>query len=143
MPSPLSNYFIKTLINSRMHALLGASFAVISVTGRKTGRPISTPVNTVCIEGDLSVISLRSRTWWRNLRGGCVGQLRQAGRTFPVQARIVEQPALVTAWLEKYFNSYPGHAKYFKLQAGADGKPTQHELERAAADRVIIHLSPA
>jgi hypothetical protein len=49
MPTPLGNFFMKTLIYSPLHPLLGGSFAVITVTGRKTGNLISTPINTVII----------------------------------------------------------------------------------------------
>jgi hypothetical protein len=142
MPTPIGNFFVKTLINSPLHPLLGGSLAVITVTGCKTGKLITTPINTVCVEGVQTVISLRSRTWWRNLRVGCVAQLRQAGKLFPVRAEVVETQAEVVVWLNKYFNEHPGYAKYFKIQAGPDGQPTPQELERLAGERVIIRLFP-
>jgi deazaflavin-dependent oxidoreductase (nitroreductase family) len=143
MPSPLSNFFVKTLITSPLHPLLGKSFAVITVAGRKTGKSITTPINTVSIDGALTVISLRERTWWRNLRGGRLAQLRQAGTVFAVRAEVVEKPAEVAAWLEKYFVNYPGYAKYFGIHPGLDGKLSLQELEPIAAKRVIIRLFPS
>lgn len=142
MPSRIGNFFIKTLITSPLHPLLGESFAVITVTGRRTGNPITTPINTVCIEDVLTVISMRSRTWWRNLRAQGVAQLRQAGRTFPVRAEVIEAPADVCFWLKKYFNNYPGYMKYFEIIPDPEGKPSQHELEQVAGERVIIRLFP-
>jgi deazaflavin-dependent oxidoreductase (nitroreductase family) len=142
MPTPLGNSFMKTLIYSPLHPLLGGSLAVITVTGRKTGNLISTPINTVCIEGVQTVISLRSRTWWRNLRAGSLANLRQAGQSFPMRAEVVETPADVSNWLKKYFNHYPGHAKYYKIRSGPDGTPDRQVLERVARERVIIHLYP-
>ena len=87
MPSPLANFFMKSLINSPLHSLLGENFAVITVTGRKTGKPITTPVNTLPVDGILTVLSQRDRTWWRNLRGGRMAQLRRAGQPFPQEHR--------------------------------------------------------
>jgi hypothetical protein len=142
MPSPVSNFFVRTLVNSPLHPLLGKSFSVITVTGRKTGRSITTPINTVCIEGTQMVISLRSRTWWRNLRDGRVAQLRQAGKTVTVCAEVMETPGQVAAWFRKYFIQSPGHAKYFDIHAGPDGKVLQQDLERLAAERIIIRLFP-
>jgi deazaflavin-dependent oxidoreductase (nitroreductase family) len=142
MPSRIGNFFIKTLITSPLHPLLGESFALITVTGRRTGNPITTPINTVCIEDVLTVISMRSRTWWRNLRAQGVAQLRQAGRTFPVRAEVIEAPADVCFWLKKYFNIYPGYMKYFEIIPDPEGKPSQHELEQVAGERVIIRLFP-
>ena len=142
MPSPIGNFFVKTLLNSPLHPLMGRNIALITVTGRKTGRSISTPVNTVDLEGALTVISLPERTWWRNLRGGSAARLRQAGKTFPVRADVVETPEKVVIWLEKYFTQYPGYAKYFGIDSGPDGKPFPQDLERLAAERVIIRLFP-
>ena len=142
MPTPLGNFFMKTLINSPLHPLLGKSFAVITITGRKTGRPITTPINTLRIEGILTVISMQGRTWWRNLREGRVAQLHQDGKRFPVRAEIVETDTEVASWLKKYFIQYPGYTKYFGIHHGPDGKPDSQELERLASERVIIRLFP-
>jgi deazaflavin-dependent oxidoreductase (nitroreductase family) len=133
---------MKTLINSPLHPLLGGSFAVITVTGRKTGNLITTPINTVCIEGVLTVISLRSRTWWRNLRSGSLASLRQAGQSYPMRAEVVETPEDVSTWLKKYFSHFPGHAKYYQIRPEPDGKPDRQALEQVARERVIIHLYP-
>ena len=44
MSGNLGNLFMKTIINSPLHPLLGSGIALITVRGRKTGKPISTPV---------------------------------------------------------------------------------------------------
>ena len=142
MPTPLGNFFMKTLINSPLYFLLGKSFAVITVTGRKTGKSITTPINTVCIEGVLTVISMRNRTWWRNMRSGRLAQLRQGGKSLPVRAEVVESQAEVADWLGKYFSIYPGYAKYFKINLKPDGRPDLQDLERLAGERVILRLLP-
>jgi hypothetical protein len=59
---------------------------LITVTGRKSGRLISTPVNYVQLGNKLMVTSLRGRTWWRNLMGGA-----------PVQAVLRGQHRMGTA----------------------------------------------
>ncbi len=140
MPGPIVNFFMKTLVNSPLHPLLGKSFAVITVTGRKTGKPIETPVNVVRLGGTLTVISLRNRTWWRNLRGGRTARLRHVGKRLPVRGEVVETPAEVEAGMTEYFAQYPGYAKYFNVTLGPDGKPDPRELERAAGERVLIKL---
>jgi deazaflavin-dependent oxidoreductase (nitroreductase family) len=140
MPTQFGNFFMKTLINSPLHPLLGENFSVITVTGRKTGKSITTPINTVCIEGVLTVISMRNRTWWRNLREGRVARLHQAGKQFPMRAEIAETQADVATWLKKYFSQYPGYANIFEVHQGPDGKPEPQELERLASERVIIRL---
>jgi len=69
MPGSFGNFFMKAILNSPLHGLLGDSFAVITVTGHKTGRAISTPVNVSFADNCYTVVSTRDRTWWRNLRG--------------------------------------------------------------------------
>jgi deazaflavin-dependent oxidoreductase (nitroreductase family) len=142
MPSRIGNFFIKTLLNSPLHPLLGPGFALISVTGRKSGRSISTPVNVVTIQGVRSVISLRNRKWWRNLRAGGLAQLRQGGKLFPVRSEVVETPAEVNGLMQAYFAQYPGYAKYFKIPLGKDGQPAPLQLEQVAGKHVVVRLFP-
>lgn len=142
MPSAIGNFFIKAIVNSPFHPLLGDSFAVITLTGRKTGKIISTPVNVVRLDGVMTVISMRSRTWWRNLKNGQPAQLRHAGKRFPVHSEIVETPAAVSAGLGAYFAQYPGYTKYFNIHPGANGQPDPTELELVASERVLIRLFP-
>ena len=61
------NPFVSALLRSPLHGLLGTKFMLVSVTGRKTGRTYTTPVNYVRQGDTLAVISRRGRTWWRNL----------------------------------------------------------------------------
>jgi deazaflavin-dependent oxidoreductase (nitroreductase family) len=140
MPSAIGNFFIKSIIHSPLHRLVGNDFAVITLTGRKTGQAISTPINLVRLGDTQTVISLRSRTWWRNLKDGRPAQLRHAGRRSNVRAEIVDTPAEVTAGMAIYFSQYPGYAKYFKLSTDMDGKPDPTELEKLASERVLIRL---
>jgi len=142
MPTKFGNLFMTAIIASPLHGLMGDGFAVITVTGRKTGRRISTPINVSPQNGEWVVISYRNRTWWRNLRDGRKGELRHAGKTFPVTARILDQTSAIARELKKYFANYPGRAKYFGIRTGAEGKAQDEELSRAAAERVVVFLAP-
>ena len=143
MPSTVGNFFIKAMINSPLHSLLGDSFAVITVTGRKTGRPISTPINVSRDEGSYIVVSMRNRTWWRNLRGNTQAQLRVKGKTIQVRGDVIEDPSTVREELRQYFRQHPGNAKYFNVRLTPEGEPDPEGLQRAAEERLIIRLSPS
>jgi len=140
MPSPLGNFFIRTLVNSPLHPLLGSSFAVITVKGRKTGRPISTPINVSREEDSYFVVSLRDRTWWRNLRGDAPASLRVGGRTLAVHGEIIDHPGEVLEELRRYFKRYPAYARYFDLHLTPEGELPQDKLQQVAAERLVIHL---
>ncbi|MBK6434209.1 nitroreductase/quinone reductase family protein [Candidatus Amarolinea dominans] len=61
------NSFIAWLLRSPLNSLLSSNTLLITMTGRKTGLLITTPVNYVRDGDRLWVISSRDRTWWRNL----------------------------------------------------------------------------
>jgi hypothetical protein len=135
MPSPIGNFFVKTLVNSPLHPLLGSQFAVISLTGRRSGRAFSTPINVMNIDGTLTAISSRERTWWRNLQDGATATLRHRGRSSTVRAELLTRSDEVLAGLQACFRVYPGLAKYF-------GGTDPDRLAAAAADRILIRLFP-
>jgi len=143
MPSAFGNFFMKTLIDSPLHGLLGERFAVITVTGRKSGRAISTPINVSRDDNSYTVVSTRDRTWWRNLRGDASAHLRNAGRTFTVRGEIIEEPGAVREELQRFFQRYPGDAKYFKIRLTPEGTADPTDLEHAAKEKLIVKLHPA
>jgi len=142
MPFPIGNLFMKGIINSPLHPILGSRFAIINFKGIKSGKKYSTPVNVVVMDGVLSTISLQKRTWWRNLRGGAIAFLRRNGSTAQVRAEVIETPAQVAASLDAYFHQFPGDARYFKIHLDPDGKPDPHEFARISGDHVLIRYHP-
>jgi deazaflavin-dependent oxidoreductase (nitroreductase family) len=142
LPSAIGNFFITAIIRSPLHPLLGDSFAIIMVKGRKSGRRIATPINVVRQGDGYDVVSYRSRTWWRNLRGGRTGMLHVGGKTIAVAARIIEDPSGVMKGMKRYFHRYPGYAKYFGIRTDSDGGIAVKELQQVVKDRVMIHLMP-
>jgi len=141
MPGPIGNFFMKSVVNSPLHRLLGSNVAVITVEGRKTGKPYSTPIN-VMKEGDVfTATSLRSRSWWRNLRGGRLAKLRVSGRSYSVRGEVIEKHDEVVAGLGQYFRQHPDYARFFGVHLAAEGQPDRDDLEREAGERVIIRLA--
>lgn len=142
MPSKISNFFVKGILRSPLHPLLGPRFAVIAVTGVKTGKSFATPINITSCDGGYMVVSRRNRTWWRNLRGGRSGLLTASGKTLPVVGRVIEEPTEVVAGLDDYLQHHPGHARYFQVKLDSDGRPLAADLEEAAKQRIIVRLTP-
>lgn len=140
MPGKISNFFVASIINTPLHPMLGKSLAVITVTGSRTGKRYSTPVN-VMRDGEIfTVVSLRDRTWWRNLRGGNQGQIRVAGKQFLVQGEVIENHDGVIDGLNHLFRKYPTYAKYFGVHLKTDGQPHMDDIEREAGKRVLIRF---
>ena len=140
MPSRFANLLLAAIVNSPLHPVLGDSFAVIAVRGRRSGKPIRTPVNVARVGDMLMVISKRERTWWRNLRSGQGAQLRLSGRNLQVRGEVLENAERVGEALAGYFAVRPGYAKYFNVRLQPDGTPAPDDLRAAAAGRVVIQL---
>lgn len=85
----MGNIFVNPLLHSPLHFLLSSQVLLISVTGRKTGKTYTTPVQ-YRREGDsLIIFTQRQRKWWRNLQGGASVTLWLRGQSVIGDASIV------------------------------------------------------
>ena len=142
MPDSFANQFMVAVIESPLHPLVGTRLAVVRVEGRRTGRIYATPIN-VDREGDgWMATSLKSRTWWRNLRNGQRARLTVGGKRITVEAVVEEGSGPVEAGLLVYFGRHPTEYRHFGIRVGADGRPLDEDVRRVAAERVIIRLKP-
>ncbi len=75
------NRLVKPLLQSRFHGVLSGRLLLITVTGRKSGRRFTIPVQYSERGGVISIGVGRpaEKQWWRNLRGGAPVQLRLRG----------------------------------------------------------------
>lgn len=140
MAQNFGNRIMAALINSPLHGLMGDSMAVITVTGRKSGNAISTPITVIRDGEGWTATSLRTRTWWRNLRGNAPSQLRVAGKTYAVRGEAIEREDEALTALLHLFEQHPNVAKYFKVKPASDGAFARADVERLCADRVVIRF---
>lgn len=76
------NRAVASLLRSPLHGLLSRRLALITVTGRRSGREITLPV---MYEQDGERLSIpvmwpQRKLWWRNLRDGATVRVRLRGR---------------------------------------------------------------
>jgi deazaflavin-dependent oxidoreductase (nitroreductase family) len=84
------NVIVRALLRSPLHRLVSSGLALITVTGRRTGRAYTFPVGYTQ-DGDRVTIVVgwpERKVWWRNLRDGGRVSLRLRGveRTGHAQA---------------------------------------------------------
>ena len=134
------NDFAARLLRSPFYRLMGAGTLLITVTGRKTGRPVTLPVNFQEIDGVLWVTSRRSRVWWRNLQACPDVMVWLAGRQRTGQGELVLDQQAVAAGLKRLFSLDPRLAAglHVRMLAGA---PDPADLQRAAQDRLLVKIS--
>lgn len=134
------NPFMVLLLRSPLHILASKSTLLITFTGRKSGKSYTTPVNYVSRGDLLYIVSLRSRTWWRNLRGGAKVNVCLPGNNLEAAGEVIEDHESVTAELMEYLQKVPHYARYFKVGLDPEGRPIPEDVSQAAKERVMIRL---
>jgi hypothetical protein len=137
----MGNFFVKGILNSPLHPLMSASTAVISGTGRKSGRIYSIPVNYELEGNEVTITSARDRTWWKNLRGGSEVRLYIKGERYSAQAVAIEDDDIVGAYLDALLLRQPNMARFYGVNKEADGSLWRADLKRAASERVLIKVA--
>lgn len=114
---------------------------ILSVRGRKTGEPRSTPVNLLILDGERYLVAPRGHTQWvRNLRVAGEGHLRvgrRVERFTPTELVDDDKPAVLRAYLERW-----------KWEVGVffDGvgpKSSDEELRRIAPGYPVFRIATA
>jgi hypothetical protein len=139
----LANPFMAWLLRSPLHGLLSKNFVLLTIKGRKTGNEYTLPVNYVQVGDSLMVTSLRSRHWWRNLRGGAT--LTMVWRGMRWQARgeaIADDRQAVADTLYSYLQMVPQSARYFEVALDESGRPRREDVDRVAPSRVMVRITP-
>lgn len=116
----LVNPVVRALLRARVHGLLSGAVALITVTGRRTGRAYTTPVMYARDGDDLYayVGSPERKTWWRNLREPQLVRVVVAGREFGAVAGVLDpaaQPDQVRAGLRAYARAFPRTFRHLRI----------------------------
>lgn len=131
------------LLKSPLHGIISRGVMLITVTGRKSGKSISTPTNYVRDGNTLWVISWRERTWWRNLRGGAKVRVLLAGKIVEGHGQVVEEEKAVAQNVFEYYRKTPQNAKYVQISVDSTNMPMSADCERAAQKMVTIKIDLA
>jgi deazaflavin-dependent oxidoreductase (nitroreductase family) len=132
--------FMKIVLRSPLHVLLSRSVVLLTVKGRKSGKAYTIPVNYLR-QGDLlTIVSLRSRTWWRNLRGGSPVTLHLQGQDVEGWGTVIEDDYGVAEGLKTRIQQAPQYAKYFNVTLDSTGQPRSEDINLAAKIRVVIQV---
>jgi deazaflavin-dependent oxidoreductase (nitroreductase family) len=120
----LYNPLVKLILRSPFHPMISGNTILLAFTGRKSGKPYSTPINYAIDGNTITVISKRSRTWWKNLQGGAPVKVVVQGqeRCGTAEAIVPDDKTILTE-IEKVYAGIPH--KY---------------AEKLIADTVIIKI---
>ena len=92
------NRLVTVLLRSPLHRLADGRLALITVTGRVSGRSYTLPVMYERTDDVLEVPVMwpERKRWWRNLREEADVRLRLRGRELPARAVVRERDGQVT-----------------------------------------------
>jgi deazaflavin-dependent oxidoreductase (nitroreductase family) len=136
----LSNPILTALLRSPLHAMVDGNMMLISVTGRRSGKVYTTPVNYLREGETLTLVSLRERTWWRNLRGGAQVGLHLQGNARRGLAAVVEDDASVATVLGRILARDPAYARFLGVRMRPDRTAEPEDLARASRLRVVVSI---
>jgi hypothetical protein len=138
------NPLVRALLQSPMHGLADQSVVVLHLTGRRTGRRYSVPINYVMVDGRIVLVTIAR--WRVNLRGGADVELTWHGHRRPMRAWLEEDPAAVAVAYQSLINhlGWPAAGRRLGISTEADRKPTAVELRDAAAEYgwSVVTLTP-
>jgi len=132
------NPFMIWLLRSPLHKIASKNTLLITFTGRKSGKNYTTPVNYVIDGNVIFITSLRSRTWWRNLRGDAKISVQLQGKYLETYGEVIEDNENVKEQLMRYLQNVPQYARYFKVNLDHDGHPNPEDVAQVAKERVMI-----
>lgn len=136
----IGNTLLKWMLRSPWHGAASNEIMLITVTGRKTGKQYTTPVNYVRDGDVLSVLTHAHRTWWRNLRGGAPVKIVLRGKTIETFAQAYEEKADVLELFGQHLHVAPKFANIFNIELDAEGQPLPASLEAAAVGKVMVEV---
>ena len=133
-----ANDFVAVALRSPLHAIMGDTM-LITITGRKTGRKITLPVNYYSDGEALWILSSRDRTWWRNLLAGGEVGVRLRGHDMKGFGEVVLDEKAVAARIVQYVLHIPVSARSIGLRI-ENGKPNPDDLARLSRERLFVKI---
>lgn len=131
-PFIVINALMRRLLTSPLHRLVGNRIALLSYTGRKSGRQVCTPVGVHDLDGRM--VTLTSSRWRHNFAGGAPVTLRRGGRDLALSATLVKDADRVADVYAALIGRL-GHSKAGRrlgVRINVDRAPTHGELTDAA-----------
>jgi deazaflavin-dependent oxidoreductase (nitroreductase family) len=130
-------------VNIRMQRLglpLGPT-QVLTLRGRSSGRPRTTPVTPLTVDGQRYVIGGFSKgDWVANARANGEAVLRHGRRTENVQ--LVELPESERRRVMRAFPTEVPRGVSFFIRTGVVDAPTPEAFERGAAKAAVFRIEP-
>jgi F420H(2)-dependent quinone reductase len=122
---------------------------LITVTGRRTGRSYTLPVQYARAGFVLYVIpgNPRGKTWWRNLIGGAPVTLRLSGRDVEASAAVLNgghapDREEVEEGMRVLLARFPAAARAYGIRRNPDRTLDEESLRAAIGSIMVVVVTP-
>ena len=121
--------------------VVGKTFALIVVTGAKTGRRYEVPIQYLTRDGEFVVGSLRTRRWWRNIRTRPEVEMFIAGAWVDGRARIPSGDE-ARSFVRDLLTTEPKVARFYGLEPDETGMVSDEDVDRLLEHVVYLLVTP-
>ena len=130
---------VRALLRSPLHGLMSSNTLLLSFTGRKTGRPLATPISYYLEDNTAHCFTNRSFKWWKNLNNGQRVQLTIRGETWQSKPVVeTENHKLMADQLDAFLRAVPRDAAHAGVTLAPDGTPSTDDIKRVVPDMVYL-----
>ena len=140
-PDWLNGLMAVMLRTPLVQRLVGKTFALLTVTGAKTGRRYTIPVQYLRHEGEVVVLSQRMRKWWRNIAERPEVDVRIEGEAMHGHGRIASDDEARSV-LSDCLRDEPRVAKFYGLAPNDDGVIEMQGVNRLLEQVTVIVVTP-
>ena len=140
----IMNPLMTAILRSPFHDRVSEGLTLLSFTGRKSGKRISTPVGYHPSGQDFLVFT--HSPWWKNFEGGAPATLRIRGKEVRGHAEAVRDPDAILTEVEPLLAKHgAAQARRMALTLDPDHEPTRDELRDAIQEQglVLIRIRPS
>lgn len=117
----IGNTLTSMILRSPVHGMLSRHTMLVAVTGHKSGRQITVPVNYFQEDSTLYITSSRGRMWWHNLRGSAPVTVHFRGKDIKGSGMLVDERGAVLQGLKRWFQKSPNAAQALGVRLDANG----------------------
>lgn len=135
----LFNGFMRAVLFSPLHRLASRSVMVLYFNGRKSGRPLSTPISYVRSGGKVTCFT--ASPWWKNLAGGAPVRVLIQRRSYEGWAvPCPDDHSAIEQGLASFLTHVPSDARFYGVTLDAQGTPDPEGVAAAARRLVMIEI---
>ena len=125
-------------------SLMGRLVLLLTTTGRKTGKRRVTPLQYEAIDGKIYLAAAlgKNADWLRNILVDPKVEVRVGARRFSGVAQPIADRKRMADFLEVRLRRHPRMVGMMLRAEGLPSAPDRAALERYAADRTLVVISP-